>query len=429
MAWKRITGFWLTTLGIAVVAQAQSAPALGVSDLVDRALAGNRDWLAAKQRAVEAQGLVRQAGLRPAPAIGVELESARPFGTRGETLFSAGYAHTFETFGKQGKRVAVASKGAEAVDADLADRMRLLTLDVKTRHAQAIAEQNKLATIERLAATNREHFDLTSARIEQGDAAPLEGQLLLAELNRMEAQQILQAGRAERALIELRKVVGMAAAEPLTLQPAPPPGMVMRTLADLQAQALRDRPDLHAAQRLREQAQAEVALAQVDSHTDITALARYARSESSFDQLGFDLSGRLVPLHDLDHSLTVALSFFVPTPKRAQGAVEVARARATSAALRGEHLESVVRLDVEAAYRRWESARRAVAILASGVVTPSAQNLSVLRQAYSLGQLRMFDVLNEQRRLLETELAYLDAQAELSEAFAELEASVGGPLR
>jgi cobalt-zinc-cadmium efflux system outer membrane protein len=89
----------------------------------------------------------------------------------------------------------------------------------------------------------------------------------------------------------------------------------------------------------------------------------------------------------------------------------------------------VARLEVEAAYRRWQAARAAVEILDRGVIGQSENNLAVLQQAYVLGQLRVLDVLNEQRRVIETRLAYLDAQAELFEAFAELEASVGGSLQ
>ena len=59
----------------------------------------------------------------------------------------------------------------------------------------------------------------------------------------------------------------------------------------------------------------------------------------------------------------------------------------------------------------------------------SARNLSVIRQAYNLGQLRLLDVLNEQRRLLETELTYIDAESEPARSRAELERAVGGDLQ
>jgi cobalt-zinc-cadmium efflux system outer membrane protein len=64
-----------------------------------------------------------------------------------------------------------------------------------------------------------------------------------------------------------------------------------------------------------------------------------------------------------------------------------------------------------------------------GVLDESEKNLSVIRQAYDLGQLRLLDVLNEQRRLLETQLSYIDAQADLARSLAELERAAGGDLK
>jgi cobalt-zinc-cadmium efflux system outer membrane protein len=67
-------------------------------------------------------------------------------------------------------------------------------------------------------------------------------------------------------------------------------------------------------------------------------------------------------------------------------------------------------------------------ILKSGVIEQSEKNLTVIREAYRLGQLRLFDVLNEQRKLIETELAFVDAQAEAAQALVVLEKAVGGTL-
>jgi cobalt-zinc-cadmium efflux system outer membrane protein len=62
------------------------------------------------------------------------------------------------------------------------------------------------------------------------------------------------------------------------------------------------------------------------------------------------------------------------------------------------------------------------------VVGQSNKNLAVVREAYQLGQLRMMDVLNEQRRLTDSELTYLDARVEVARALGELERVTGGVL-
>jgi len=62
------------------------------------------------------------------------------------------------------------------------------------------------------------------------------------------------------------------------------------------------------------------------------------------------------------------------------------------------------------------------------VLGQSNKNLAVIREAYHLGQLRLLDVLTEQRRLTDTELSYLDARAAADRAWTDLERATGGLL-
>jgi outer membrane protein, heavy metal efflux system len=67
-------------------------------------------------------------------------------------------------------------------------------------------------------------------------------------------------------------------------------------------------------------------------------------------------------------------------------------------------------------------------LLRDGVVDQSNKNLAVVREAYQLGQLRLLDVLNEQRRLTDTDLNYLDARVQAARPLADLERASGGLL-
>jgi cobalt-zinc-cadmium efflux system outer membrane protein len=125
----------------------------------------------------------------------------------------------------------------------------------------------------------------------------------------------------------------------------------------------------------------------------------------------------------------LGISIPLQTRKRNQGNVEAAAARQNAAKLRREHLELTIPIEVDAAWQRYQAARNTIAILNRGVLDESEKNLSVIRQAYDLGQLRLLDVLNEQRRLLETQLSYIDAQADLARSLAELERAAGGDLK
>jgi cobalt-zinc-cadmium efflux system outer membrane protein len=288
---------------------------------------------------------------------------------------------------------------------------RALALAVRERYVEAWEQRQKQLTLDRLLAATVDALRLTEARVAEGDAAPLERQLLLVERNRAEAQRAVFDGHAEAALLELRALVGLEAAAPLELSdwtPAAPPP------------ASGDRPDLRAARVEERQAAAEARLAAAQGHPDVTLSARYSHRNERFD------FGTPPPFRDRDNLLTVGVSLPLFTRSRNQGNLEAAGARAAAARLRREQLERAVPLELEAARRRYDAAARAVEIFGSGVLAQSGQNLKVIRQAYELGHLRMLDVLNEQRRLVETELASVDARAEWMRARIGLERAMGG---
>jgi cobalt-zinc-cadmium efflux system outer membrane protein len=420
MHWKRVVFVWVAAL---CVARAQTVEAL-----VRKAIDNNRELLAMRQRVAEARGLLRQAGVRPAPAVEIDGSTGRPLGTRGEEEYSAGYSYPFETFGKRDKRVRVAGKAVELAEAELVERTRQLVFEVKARYAEALAEQQKLAALDRLLAANRDSYRLTEARVQQGDAAPLERQLLLVELNRAEAQRAAAAGRVEAALIDLRRLAGLTPSDSLTLGEGPDK-LKLIPLTQLKQRALESRADLRVARLLEEQGAAEVDLAEAQSRPDVALSARYSRRSAQFEQFGLTASGLPVPLRDRDNILSLGVSVPLLTRKRNLGAIEAAGARAAGARLRREHLGAAIPLEVEASWQRWEAARRALEILEGGVVRQSEQNLEIMRQAYGLGQLRMLDVLNEQRRLIDTQMAHIEAKAELARALAELERAAGGEVR
>ena len=89
-------------------------------------------------------------------------------------------------------------------EAELAERKRQLAYDIKTRYIDAVSSQRKVEAIDRIVSINRESYRLVDARVQRDDAAPLERQLLLVELNRTEAQRAATTGQAQSAQFELR---------------------------------------------------------------------------------------------------------------------------------------------------------------------------------------------------------------------------------
>ena len=400
-----------------------------VEDLVQAALTRNADLLAARQRAAEAQGLLRQAGFRPNPGLEVSATNGSVLGSPGEREMAITYAHVFELGGKRQRRLEVAQRGVELAPLEIAERERQLRADVKARYGEALAAIRNLETAERLLELNRQTYRITEARVREGEAAPLERGLLQVEVSRLESDRLLFENQVVGALLELKTLAGMSLDEPLRLGGELNLPPVAISLAEALERALAGRLDLEAARMEEKRGEAEVQLARAEAVPNVTGFARYARASTRFDAFGLGGSGARVPLRDTDHLLTAGVSVTLPVRQRNQGNIQAALARREAAGWRRQFLEQVVRRQVSSAYSRYETARRALEIFDRRVVGPSQDNLRIIRAAYDVGELRLLDVLNEQRRLIDTQKAYTEVLKEYYMALAELERSVGGPLR
>ncbi len=423
------------TLGLAAACMAipvwaQTDQASPSSVLLEKAIENNRELLAVRQRVEEARGLLRQAGVRPAPTLETSAATGRPLATVGEEQFGFGIAQTFETAGKRSKRIRVAEAQLALAGAEYDERVRQLRFEVRSRYAEYATEAERLRIVERLRDAYQRSLDLTKARVAQGDAAALERDLLLVEVSRTEAQRAAILGRMEAARAELARLAGLSdphAIAPPLIEPLP---FIHFDLGQIKDKALAERPDIRAAEIIRQQSEAESVLAQAQGRADVTLSAGYTRVFSRFDdQLGLTPAGVPATLRDRDDVLTIGVSIPLFGHKRNLGNIEAAAARIRAAQYRREFLERSIPLEVEAAWRRFTSARQAFQTLDETVLRQAEKNLEVIQRAYQLGQLRLLDVLNEQRRLLDTQLATVDSKLEVLRGFAELERASGGELQ
>jgi len=426
---KRVLPLCLAALFVAVPAMSQEKTSITLEDLVRASLARNRGILALRQRVTQAQGLARQAGVRPAPTVEAEGASGRPFGSVGEEQFSATLVQPVETSGKRKGRLNVAEISIALAEAEVEERSIQLTYEIETGYLSVVYERERISVLDRVSESLRESRRLTDARVREGDVAPLEAQLLAVEQSRADAQRADAAGRLIAAELELRRLTGLAPTDGLPTIGPPTGGKAALPLEELISRAKEKRADLRSARLLEQQGGAEATLAKADARPDVTFSARYAHNNTRLDnQYGFTAGGALTPLREQYNTLSVGVSVPIMTQRRSQGAIEAAAAGAASARLRREYLESSIPLEVQSAYERWTAAMRTRDMLRDGVVGQSNKNLAVVREAYQLGQLRLLDVLNEQRRLTDTELLYLDARVGVARALADLERATGGLL-
>jgi cobalt-zinc-cadmium efflux system outer membrane protein len=406
-------------------AQQTLSPLSTVDDLVRAGIANNKDLAAVRQRIAEAKGLTRQAGVRPAPTLGLNGATGKPLGTIGEEQYGAEYSQPVETFGKRGKRIRLAEFSIGIAEADLQQRSTQLAYEITAAYAEVSAERHKLKLLSDLIGLNQDTLRLTEARVKEGDVAPLEASLLKVEISRAEVSRRSAQGRLTSAELELRRLIGLD--QSVRIPDSDIPAQAPMDSDTLKRDALANRADLKTAHLEEEQDAAGIDLAKAEAKPDVTLSAGYARQDNQFDGLfGFNNSGVLSPLRDRDNILTFGVSIPLRTSRSGAGNVQAAAARTAGARLRREYLERNIPLEVEAAYQRWHTASDSLQMLQSGVLDPSTSNLSIIREAYKLGQLRLLDVLNEQRRLVDTQLAYIDAQADVARTWAEVERAAGG---
>ncbi|MCU1323012.1 MAG: outer membrane protein [Acidobacteriaceae bacterium] len=415
----------LLAMPTGLIAQQTSPPT--VDDLVRTGLARNKNLLAIRERIAEAQGTLTQAGVRPATVLDLKGATGKPLGTYGEEQYGAGFSQSIETFGKRSKRIQVANFGVAQAEAELQEGSAALAFEIRSAAAERRAEQQKLALLDEAARVNAEAQRLTDARVHEGDVAPLEANLLRVETNRALVLRRSAQARLTTAELNLRRLSGLMPGEAL-----PPTSYVAPSAEDLgslKTKAVESRADLHSARLQEEQSQAGVQLAKANGKPDLNLSVGYIRQYSQFDDLfGQTPTGAIAPLRDRDDILSFGVSIPLRTSRSVKGDVQAAAARTSGARLRREYLERSIPLEVESAYQRWTAANESIDLLRSGVVDPSASNLQVIREAYKLGQLRLLDVLNEQRRLVDTELAFIDAQADATRSWAEVERAIGGNL-
>jgi outer membrane protein, heavy metal efflux system len=395
------------------------------TDLVRRALSSNGELAAARLAVARARARVRQAGLRPNPTLEFEQTTGSLTGSPGERETSIGVALPLEVGGQRRRRIELAQAEMEAVEAEVADRERRLTGEVLAAYSEALSALRELEITEGLADIDLQTTRFVQARVNEGESAPIELNLLQAEVERLRARRALVEGRLQVSLLRLKNLAGIPQQEPMRLREGIATPLLKAPPASLETAveiALRTRPDLKLSRLNEEVARAGLQLARAQGRPDLTASARYSTNRSTFDDTPVG------PLTDRDRLLTVGVSVGLPVFNKNQGVKEEATLAITQAERRREFQEQLVRTEVASAYARYEAARAAANTFEIGVINRSTDNIRAIRAAYQLGEYRITDLLAEQRRLLDTQREFTEALTERYRALADLQTAIGAPL-
>jgi cobalt-zinc-cadmium efflux system outer membrane protein len=398
------------------------ANGLSLAQAIAAALEREPSLRAARSEVDVAQGQREQASLRPNPSVSVE-RRIEPGGTDDLTSFAVQWP--LDLF-RKGSRVGVADREIATARFSVADRERLLASEVRARYGEVLAAVRDLALLDDIAAATRRQYELLQSRAAEGASPPLERDLTDVELRRLEAERLLQAGRAEAALITLKRVLGMTPDAPLTVRETLE-ALVQReagTVPAVRDAAVDDRADVRGAASRIDVAAAKIDRARDAGGLDVSVFGNLMRMDAGFPQRGFGPDGSLQRVRGLFNYVSLGAMITIPLNHN-QGDAAAARAEHGGAVIAHEATRLTARTEIASARALDDAARQAVRIYSDGAEALARQNLSVVGQSYELGRLTVFDVLAERRRYLDVERAYTEALRAAFEARTALLVAMG----
>jgi len=405
------------------VAEGQTSPeALTVDAVVTQALSENPELKAARAEVEAARGRLLQAGLRPNPMLDV---SAQQNVTGPDNNLTVGVTLPLDLNGRKAGRVSVAEGELAMKEAQVSNRARELSAEVRMKAGEVLAARRNLRITEELLAVNREALGLATQRVRRGAIPALDENLERVEVSRLEANRETLASRVEVLTLGLKMLVGLAPEAPLSLKGDLTVPVLTRRREEALQEALSLRPDLLATRAEVAMAQAKVRKEEAEGRWDASVNVGYMRQNFGFDLNGLSQRGEPRPITDIFHYVGGGVTVTLPVRNRNQGNVAAALAETQAASRREEFAVLGVRQEVQAAFVQYEAATRALGMYAQGVRDLARQNLDVIRRANQLGRSSLLEVIAEQRRYIEIEMGYTEALEHAYNAVVSVERAVG----
>lgn len=397
---------------------------LTLDQAIDQALGEEPGLRAARADIDVARGLSAQAALRPNPTVTFG-QLTEPRGTDAQTRIDVQWP--LDLFRRTG-RVHAAEREVEATREATADRERLLISDVRMKFGEVLAAVRELSVADELVSAASRQYVLMTARADQGATPPLERDMVRVDLRRLEADRMLQAGHAEHALIELKRLLGLRADAPITLREDLEQLVARETATDLPVASdtgATRRPDVSEAEARVNAVDARIDQARREGRFDVSLFGMYMRMDSGFAQRGFGPGNELERVRGVFHNVGGGVMVSVPLRDRKQGDVAAAQAQRAGAQAQLEARRLAAQAEIAAARTRDDHARRALALYTGETRDLARRNLDIVSQTYDLGRMTLFDVLNERRRYLETERSLTNALREAYDARQALRTALG----
>lgn len=388
---------------------------VSLDEAIRLALQRNHALQAQRTMILQNQAQEITANLRPNPVISWDSQFFPLFNPgefsasylENQAQFDFGIGYLFERGKKRQHRLQAAKDQTAVTRSQVADDERQLVFNVSQQFVAALLAKSTFDFAQQNQESFRQTVDISQQRYTAGDMS--EGDLLKIKLQMFQFESDLAAARLAKsqALGALRQQVGYESVPDnydvegeLDYQP------IKGNVEDLQALALRSRPDLQAAQQDVVAARSQLELAKANGKRDLNASFSYTHTAGiSSGAFFFNID---LPIFD-----------------RNQG--EIARTRYAITQSQEQQLEATqqVLTDVRNAYESLRMNEQIIKLYQGGYVDQAKQSKDIDEYSYKRGVASLLDYLDAERTYRANQLAYRQALAGYMTALEQMREAVG----
>lgn len=397
------------------LAQKPGAQLITLDQAIELARAHNHNLLALRTTIQQNEAEEITANLRPDPVLIGDtqfLPIFQPSNFSSDYLdntaqFDLGLSYLFERGKKRQHRIEAARDATAVTRSQVLDNERTLTLNVATDFINVELAESTLELANQDLKSFQDTVEITEARYKAG-AIGLDD-LLKMKLQLLQFQTDVSQAKLARVqgLSDLRQLLGYEqvnaecdVAGSFDYQP------MKSGVEDLEAMALKTRPDLKAAMEGVTAANSQFQLQKAIGKRDVTGQINYTH-------IGY--------LNDV----SLFGSMQLPVFDRNQGEIKRAGFGITQAEEQRLYTNGQVLTDVRDAYEGWKANDEIVGLYRSGYLDEAQQSRDITEYAYKHGAASLLDFLDAERSYRATQLGYRQSLASYLQALEQLREAVG----
>jgi len=393
----------------------QNTTRITLDQAIDLALAHNHSLKATRTLILQNQAQEITANLRPNPTLGVDAQFIPFFSPQDFSAdnlnttqqFDIGIGYLFERGHKRQGRLQAARDTTAVTRAQVADAERTLAFNVGQQFVNVLLAESTLQFALEDLKDFQQTVDISEEQLKAGFIG--EGDYLKIKLQLLQFQTDVSSARLAKvqALVGLREFLGYDAVPAdydvvgdLSYQP------LKGNLDDLQARALRERPDFRAAELAITAAQSQIQLAKANAKVDVTGTF-------DFTHVSAEYTGSLFA------------NFALPVFNRNQGEIARTGHALTQAQEQQLSASDTVLSDVANAFEAVKSNDEVVQLYTSGYLKQAQDSRDISEYAYKRGAASLLDFLDAERSYRSVQLAYRQALASYMTALEQLKEAEG----